>query len=66
MYGWKKGLKTGSYYIRSKPARNAVKFSILPMIETVPEKVEVEEGKEYVKNGVKYICTDDVCINCGS
>lgn len=66
MYGWKKGLKTGSYYIRSKPARNAVKFSILPTIETVPEKVEVVEGKEYVKNGVKYICTDDICINCGS
>ena len=28
MYGWKKGLKTGSYYIRSKPARQAVKFTL--------------------------------------
>jgi len=27
-YGWRNGLKTGSYYIRSKPATNAIKFSI--------------------------------------
>jgi ribonucleoside-diphosphate reductase alpha chain len=27
-YGWKKGLKTGSYYIRSKPALNAQNFGI--------------------------------------
>lgn len=27
-YSWKKGLKTGSYYIRSKPAIEAVKFTI--------------------------------------
>ena len=28
MYGWKQGLKTGSYYIRSKPARSQIKFAI--------------------------------------
>lgn len=28
MYGWKNGLKTGSYYIRSKPITEATKFSI--------------------------------------
>lgn len=27
-YSWKNGLKTGIYYLRSKPARNAVKFTI--------------------------------------
>jgi ribonucleotide reductase alpha subunit len=27
-YAWKKGLKTGSYYIRSRPTRNALKFTI--------------------------------------
>lgn len=27
-YGWKKGLKTGSYYIRSRPAVDAIKFTI--------------------------------------
>lgn len=28
LYAWKKGLKTGSYYIRSRPARDAVKFTV--------------------------------------
>ena len=27
-YGWKKGLKTGSYYIRSQAARDAIKFTV--------------------------------------
>ena len=27
-HGWKKGLKTGSYYIRSKPAVNSQQFTI--------------------------------------
>ena len=29
-YGWKKGLKTGMYYLRSKPAADAIKFTINP------------------------------------
>jgi len=35
-YGWKKGLKTGSYYIRTKPAVNATSF-------TKEEKIDEEE-----------------------
>ncbi|PIO63497.1 ribonucleotide reductase, barrel domain protein [Teladorsagia circumcincta] len=27
-YGWKKGLKTGMYYLRTKPAVNAVQFTV--------------------------------------
>ena len=27
-YGWKKGLKTGMYYLRSRPAVNAIKFTV--------------------------------------
>ncbi|XP_064636493.1 ribonucleoside-diphosphate reductase large subunit-like [Lineus longissimus] len=27
-YGWKKGLKTGMYYLRTKPAANAVQFTV--------------------------------------
>jgi ribonucleoside-diphosphate reductase alpha subunit len=59
MYGWKKGLKTGSYYIRSKPSRDAVKFSIL-------KEEKKEEGKKYILNGKEMICTDDVCVACSS
>ncbi|CAK0772908.1 ribonucleoside-diphosphate reductase alpha chain [Gammaproteobacteria bacterium] len=28
MYGWKKGLKTGMYYLRSKPASRAIQFTV--------------------------------------
>ena len=58
LYGWKKGLKTGSYYIRSKPSRDAVKFTIL--------KEKKVEGKKYVKDGKEYVCNDDVCVACSS
>ena len=27
-YGWSLGLKTGQYYFRSKPARDAIKFTV--------------------------------------
>ena len=58
MMGWKAGLKTGNYYIRSKPSRNAVKFTIL--------KEKENKGKEYVKDGKKMICTEDICVACSS
>lgn len=27
-FGWEKGLKTGQYYFRSRPARDAIKFTV--------------------------------------
>lgn len=33
LYAWKQGLKTGSYYIRSRPATNAQNFTIDPHLE---------------------------------
>ena len=27
-YGWKKGLKTGTYYLRTRPAANAIQFTV--------------------------------------
>jgi ribonucleoside-diphosphate reductase alpha subunit len=40
IYSWKKGLKTGSYYIRSKPAANSQQFTLDPNIK---RKIELEE-----------------------
>lgn len=28
LYGWRKGLKTGMYYLRSRPAVDAIKFTV--------------------------------------
>ena len=43
MYGWKNGLKTGSYYIRTAPAADMQAFTLDP----------TESLKNGVKNGVK-------------
>jgi ribonucleoside-diphosphate reductase alpha chain len=61
LYGWKKGLKTGSYYIRSKPSSNAVKFSIMS-----EKKEENSSSKKYMLNGKEMICTEEVCVACSS
>lgn len=39
-YGWKAGLKTGMYYLRTKPAANAIQFT-----------VDKEKLKQNVQNG---------------
>jgi ribonucleoside-diphosphate reductase alpha chain len=41
IYGWKRGLKTGSYYIRSRPKIQAQQFTIDPKLK---EKVFEEEA----------------------
>ena len=44
IYTWKKGLKTGSYYIRSKPAVNSQQFTIDPKMKL---KIQKEEEDNY-------------------
>lgn len=40
-YGWKKGLKTGMYYLRTKAASDAIKFTVDKVAESKPvEKTE--------------------------
>jgi len=68
-YGWKKGLKTGMYYLRSKAAVDPIKFTLSEKHqkqfingteqETVDlDPVEVQEGE---------VCNmDDGCLMCGS
>ncbi len=43
-YGWKKGLKTGMYYLRTKPASQAIKFTLSR--ETMNEEIENSRPKE--------------------
>jgi len=47
-YGWKKGLKTGIYYLRTKPQVMAQKFTIDPELQRLAERSELErQTKEY-------------------
>ncbi len=36
-YAWEKGLKTGMYYLRTKPATQAIKFTVDKQYEINPE-----------------------------
>ncbi|MCR6721832.1 MAG: ribonucleoside-diphosphate reductase subunit alpha [Chitinophagaceae bacterium] len=81
-YAWKKGLKTGMYYLRTKAASQAVQFtvekqggrSVEPLIEThklsvVEEKAVAMETKTAIEANFAEgaVCTmQDGCISCGS
>jgi ribonucleotide reductase alpha subunit len=42
-YGWKKGLKTGMYYLRTRPAVNAIQFTI---DQSVVKKEIISDGTQ--------------------
>jgi ribonucleotide reductase alpha subunit len=50
-YGWKKGLKTGIYYLRRKAKHQAQQFTIEPEKEKKPK----DDGK-----------TDEICEMCSA
>lgn len=56
-YGWKKGLKTGSYYIRSKPAVNSEEFTL---------NDEDDEQDEQGHHSKLPSMPENDCENCGS
>jgi len=69
-YGWKAGLKTGIYYLRSKASSNASKFTIDPNMEKrIKEKQK--KGKSLTKKEEKAVlmCSienKDECMLCTS
>jgi ribonucleoside-diphosphate reductase subunit M1 len=46
-YGWKNGLKTGQYYLRSKPSRDAIKFTV--NIEALLRATDTGNNDEILK-----------------
>ena len=45
-YAWKKGLKTGMYYLRTKAARDAVKFTVTKDAAVQPTAQQLKEEAE--------------------
>ena len=41
-YGWEKGLKTGMYYLRTKAATDAIKFTVEKTIAAEPAAINIE------------------------
>uniref|UniRef100_A0A2A4IZ66 Ribonucleoside-diphosphate reductase n=1 Tax=Heliothis virescens TaxID=7102 RepID=A0A2A4IZ66_HELVI len=66
-YAWKMGLKTGMYYLRTKPAANAIQFTV----DKSKVKSRVTNGKSEVDdaNMAAITCSlqnKDECLSCGS
>jgi ribonucleoside-diphosphate reductase alpha chain len=71
-YGWRKGLKTGMYYLRSKAAAQAVQFTVEkqggktvePLIDL--HSLTVVEGNASVDDGLNggSCSMEDGCISC--
>ena len=65
-YAWKKGLKTGMYYLRTKAATDAIKFTVTKEAK-VESKVLVEADKNYNQSAVQCSLDDpEGCEMCGS
>jgi ribonucleoside-diphosphate reductase alpha chain len=58
-YAWKKGLKTGVYYLRTKAPVTAQKFTVDPELQREASKSEMQRVMR--KN-----TENDECVMCGS
>ena len=72
-YAWKKGLKTGMYYLRSKAATDAIKFTLdkdaLKKPEAQTQAAEQTEEMSMAQKQSDMQCSldnPDECIACGS
>jgi ribonucleoside-diphosphate reductase alpha chain len=65
MWSWKNGLKTGIYYLRSKPAQEAQKFTIDPNIQKINQQLE---DNLFKKNERRFKKPEDneICENCSA
>lgn len=59
-YAWRKGLKTGCYYLRTKAAVNPLAVTVDQTTARAQELAYITESKRGPD------CTDEVCIPCGS
>jgi ribonucleoside-diphosphate reductase alpha chain len=68
-YAWEKGLKTGMYYLRTKAAADAIKFTVdqaaldQPKVEDATAPVSLEEAKEQMSCSLD---NPEACEACGS
>jgi ribonucleoside-diphosphate reductase alpha chain len=69
-YGWRKGLKTGMYYLRSKAATQAVQFTVEKQSDKSVEPL-IDKSQDNISESDTFqegaSCSmEDGCISCGS
>lgn len=73
-YGWKMGLKTGMYYLRTKPAANALQFTVdktrLQKSTATNNGTAVEQQEKKVEDYEAVLACSrengDACMSCGA
>ncbi|WP_158860918.1 ribonucleoside-diphosphate reductase subunit alpha [Lunatibacter salilacus] len=65
-YSWKKGLKTGIYYLRSKAATSAIQFTVDKSQLENPAEKPTEAKKQYQEAIACSLDNPDDCEMCGS
>jgi ribonucleoside-diphosphate reductase alpha chain len=67
-YAWKKGLKTGMYYLRTKAATDAIKFTVEKQAAVQPEVLQVTPKTVEEQQAAIACSLDDPesCEACGS
>ena len=66
-YGWEKGLKTGMYYLRTKAATDAIKFTVDQAMSSEPEALVSEVGDMTLEEQAALACSlenPDSCEMC--
>jgi ribonucleoside-diphosphate reductase subunit M1 len=75
-YAWKKGLKTGQYYLRIRPAVDAIKFTVDQTAienydatqdnETDANEVSIkkESTNDDLQGKMSIACNEEVCVSC--
>jgi len=67
MWAWKNGLKTGIYYLRSKPSQDATKFTVDPNIQKMNKVIENKEPVVVNKEKrFKKPEENEICESCSS
>ncbi|MEQ9169269.1 MAG: ribonucleoside-diphosphate reductase subunit alpha, partial [Fulvivirga sp.] len=69
-YAWKKGLKTGMYYLRSKAATSAIQFTVEKTAKAQPAAANAETSEtDLAQKQADMVCSldnPDECEACGS
>jgi ribonucleoside-diphosphate reductase alpha chain len=67
-YGWRKGLKTGMYYLRTKAAADAIQFTVEQKVadETVDGLASRADEATSLEAIACSLDTPDDCLSCGS
>ncbi len=60
-YGWEKGLKTGMYYLRTKAATDAIKFTVDKAVVEKPAEKTIEEQQAAIACSLE---NPDACEMC--